>query len=59
MRWGRATENRTGQHALMTYGKGPWVVHVLRNPRLDFRTMSDERLSRMRTCPPTSRWTSR
>ncbi|MFN2570391.1 MAG: M1 family aminopeptidase [Gemmatimonadales bacterium] len=43
----RATENRRGQYALMTYSKGAWVLHMLRNMMLDVHNMSEDRFKAM------------
>jgi len=43
----RAAENPTGQYALTVYRKGAWVLHMLRNLMLDYRTMSDDAFDRM------------
>jgi hypothetical protein len=41
----RAAENASGQYELMVYEKGAWVLHMLRNLMLDYRTMSDDRFA--------------
>src|SRR3989442_7864043 len=43
----RALENWRGSYALITYQKGAWVLHMLRNMLLDPRTMSEDRFKLM------------
>lgn len=43
----RAAESQTGQYELVTYQKGAWVVHMLRNMMLDLQTMSEDRFTAM------------
>lgn len=43
----RAAENPAGQYELVTYQKGAWVLHMLRNMLLDLRTMSEDRFTAM------------
>jgi len=39
----RAGESWRGNYQLITYQKGAWVLHMLRNMMLDTRTMSEDR----------------
>ena len=39
----RAAESWRGNYQLITYEKGAWVLHMLRNLLLDTRTMSEDR----------------
>jgi hypothetical protein len=43
----RALENWRGSYALITYQKGAWVLHMLRNMMIDSRTMSEDRFKLM------------
>jgi len=43
----RAMESWRGNYALITYQKGAWVLHMLRNMMLDSRTMSEDRFKQM------------
>jgi len=43
----RAAESWHGDYQLITYEKGAWVVHMLRNMLLDTRTMSEDRFIAM------------
>jgi aminopeptidase N len=43
----RATESWRGNYSLITYQKGAWVLHMLRNMMLDNRTMSEDRFTAM------------
>jgi hypothetical protein len=43
----RALENWRGSYALITYQKGAWVLHMLRNMMIDPRTMSEDRFKLM------------
>ena len=43
----RALENWRGNYALITYQKGAWVLHMLRNMMIDPRTMSEDRFKLM------------
>lgn len=43
----RAEENWTGHYQLTTYGKGAWVVHMLRNMLLNTRTLDEDRFQAM------------
>jgi hypothetical protein len=43
----RAIESWRGGYDLITYQKGAWVLHMLRNMMIDTRTMSEERFTRM------------
>lgn len=44
---GRAAENRRGNYGLITYEKGAWILHMLRNMMLDTRTMKEDRFQAM------------
>ena len=44
---GRATESWRGNYSLMTYQKGAWILHMLRNMLLDARTMKEDRFKAM------------
>jgi len=43
----RAMESWRGSYALITYQKGAWVLHMLRNMMIDSRTMSEDRFKLM------------
>lgn len=43
----RALESWRGGYGLITYEKGAWVLHMLRNMMLDVRTMSEDRFQAM------------
>ena len=43
----RALENWRGSYSLVTYEKGAWVLHMLRNMMIDSRTMSEDRFKLM------------
>jgi peptidase M1-like protein len=43
----RALENWRGNYSLVTYQKGAWVLHMLRNMMIDPRTMSEDRFKLM------------
>jgi hypothetical protein len=43
----RASESWRGHYELITYEKGAWVLHMLRNMMLDVRTMSEDRFMAM------------
>ncbi len=43
----RAQESWRGSYALVTYQKGAWVLHMLRNMMIDSRTMSEDRFKLM------------
>ena len=43
----RAVESWRGNYSLITYQKGAWVLHMLRNMMLDNRTMSEDRFTAM------------
>jgi len=43
----RASESWRGDYSLMTYQKGAWVLHMLRNMLLDVRTMREDRFQAM------------
>jgi aminopeptidase N len=43
----RALENWRGNYGLITYQKGAWVLHMLRNMMIDSRTMSEDRFKVM------------
>jgi aminopeptidase N len=43
----RALENWRGSYSLITYQKGAWVLHMLRNMMIDSRTMSEDRFKLM------------
>jgi len=43
----RAGESWRGDYTLMTYEKGAWVVHMLRNMLLNTRTMNEDRFAAM------------
>jgi len=43
----RAMESWRGNYSLITYQKGAWVLHMLRNMMIDNRTMSEERFMAM------------
>jgi len=43
----RSAQNPNGQYTLVTYEKGAWILHMLRNLMLDTRTMSDDRFGRL------------
>ena len=43
----RAGESWRGNYSLMTYQKGAWVVHMLRNMMLNTRTMNEDRFKAM------------
>ena len=43
----RALENWRGSYSLITYEKGAWVLHMLRNMMIDSRTMSEDRFKLM------------
>ncbi len=43
----RAGESWRGAYALMTYEKGAWVLHMLRNMMLNTRTMNEDRFKAM------------
>jgi aminopeptidase N len=43
----RALENWRGSYSLITYEKGAWVLHMLRNMMIDPRTMSEDRFKLM------------
>jgi hypothetical protein len=43
----RAMESWRGSYALITYQKGAWVLHMLRNMMIDPRTMSEDRFKVM------------
>ncbi len=45
--WYRALENWRGNYSLVTYQKGAWVLHMLRNMMIDPRTMSEDRFKLM------------
>lgn len=43
----RAGESSRGAYSLMTYQKGAWVLHMMRNMMLNTRTMSEDRFKAM------------
>jgi len=43
----RAMESWRGNYSLITYQKGAWILHMLRNMLLDSRTMSEDRFKAM------------
>ncbi|PYP40671.1 MAG: hypothetical protein DMD48_02745 [Gemmatimonadetes bacterium] len=43
----RAAESWRGDYQLITYKKGAWVVHMLRNLLLNVRTMNEDRFQTM------------
>lgn len=43
----RASESWRGDYSLMTYQKGAWVLHMLRNLLLDINTMREDRFQAM------------
>src|SRR5256885_1586902 len=43
----RAAESWRGDYNLMTYEKGAWVLHMLRNMLLNTRTMNEDRFQTM------------
>jgi hypothetical protein len=43
----RAMESWRGSYALITYQKGAWVLHMLRNMMIEPRTMSEDRFKLM------------
>ncbi|MGH7519992.1 MAG: M1 family aminopeptidase [Gemmatimonadales bacterium] len=43
----RAGESWRGAYSLMTYQKGAWVLHMLRNMMLNTRTMNEDRFKAM------------
>ena len=44
---GRAAESRRGNYGLITYEKGAWILHMLRNLMLDIHTMKEDRFQAM------------